>query len=60
MPTLKCEMTNDCQHPVTHIDKSGFVYCTAHGLRRRMYEPCRKLRSTELKRLQRGEQLKKY
>jgi len=58
--TLRCDMTEDCAEPVTHIDQDGFAYCTDHGLQRRDWQPCRKLRPHELRRLQRGEQLKGY
>lgn len=57
---LKCDMTDDCTEPVTHIDQSGFAYCTEHGISRRDWKPCRKLRPHELRRLQRGEQVKRY
>lgn len=56
---LSCGMT-DCQSPVTHLDQSGFVYCTAHGIARRSWKPCRKLRPFELRRLGRGEQITRY
>ncbi len=55
-----CDMTHSCPEPVTHMDRSGFLYCTAHGLQRRTYQPCRKLRPHELNRLQRGELITKY
>ena len=57
---LTCDMADDCTQPVTHIDKKGFAYCTEHGLVRRTYQPCRKLRDHELRRLRRGEALTKY
>ena len=58
--TLTCAMVNGCKSAVTYIDSSGFVYCTSHGLDRQMTERCRKLRPAELKKLQRGEALKRY
>lgn len=58
--TLKCDMRDDCTNPVTHLDQSGFVYCTTHGVERRDWKPCRKLRDWELRKLQRGEQLRRY
>jgi hypothetical protein len=58
MPT--CDMTEDCTEPVTHLDDKGFVYCTYHGILRRGWRPCRKLRKHELNRLARGEQIKRY
>lgn len=56
----KCDMQADCTEPVTHIDQDGFAYCTDHGLARRAYQPCRKLRPAELAKLARGEQIAKY
>lgn len=58
--TPKCDMQADCIEPVTHIDQDGFAYCTDHGLARRAYQPCRKLRPAELAKLARGEQIAKY
>ena len=55
-----CDMKKDCPEPVTHLDTAGFVYCTKHGLERREYEPCRKLRPFELRRIARGEQVTHY
>lgn len=55
-----CDMTENCTDPVTHIDQNGFVYCTAHGIERRDWKPCRKLRSHELRRIERGEQVTRY
>lgn len=58
---LSCDMERDCPASVTHLDNKGFVYCTEHGIQRRQYgTPCRKLRPWELKRLQRGQQLRSY
>jgi hypothetical protein len=55
-----CDMAHECPDPVTYIDQAGFVYCTRHGLQRRQYEPCRKLRPNEVNRLARGEVVTKY
>ena len=57
---LTCDMERDCVSPVTMIDDKGYAYCEAHGLERRYWRPCRKLRPHELRRLLRGEQLKSY
>jgi hypothetical protein len=57
---LACDMRFDCDAPVTHMDHKGFVYCTEHGLRRRVYCPCRSLRPFEVRKLQRGEVIAKY
>ena len=57
---LQCEMDKDCLELVTHLDKAGFIYCTTHGVQRRTWKPCRKLRAHELRRLERGDALKTY
>jgi hypothetical protein len=57
---LKCDMCEDCTAIVTHIDQKGFVYCTDHGLERRLFRPCRKLRPHEQRKLGRGEALARY
>ena len=57
---LHCDMSHDCESPVTHIDQDGYAYCTTHGEQRRYSQPCRKLRDWELRKLQRGEQLTRY
>ena len=57
---LRCDMATDCLSPVSMIDAKGFVYCRADGLERRAYQPCRKLRPWELRKLERGEQLARY
>lgn len=57
---LRCDMDHDCTDPITHIDNAGFIYCTKHGIRRRDWKPCRKLRPHELNRLKRGQQIAKY
>ncbi len=57
---LSCDMNKECGHEVTHIDNSGFIYCANHGVERRSWKPCRKLRPHELNRLRRGEQVKRY
>lgn len=58
--TLTCDGTAGCEKPVTHLDTSGFVYCETHGLWRRRYEPCRKLRPHELNRLLAGQTIGSY
>lgn len=55
---LRCDM--GCMNPVTMIDNKGFAYCAEHGMERRFYMPCRKLRPHELRKLQRGEALARY
>ena len=58
---LQCDMDRDCAGAITHLDKSGFVYCAPHGERRKQARRnCRKLRSYEIKTLERGEALKRY
>ena len=58
--TLRCDMTEDCTDTVTHIDQKGYVYCTEHGIERRSWVPCRKLRAHEVTQLGRGEPLARY
>jgi hypothetical protein len=58
--TLRCDMTEACAAPITHIDRAGYIYCATHGQERQSYEPCRKLRPFELRRLARGEQVTRY
>lgn len=49
-----------CGREVGYLDTAGFVYCEPCGLTRRQYEPCRKLRPWELRKLERGEALARY
>jgi hypothetical protein len=55
-----CDMERGCTAAVAMIDQQGYAYCTEHGLSRRLYQPCRKLRAWELRKLQRGEALARY
>ena len=57
---LACDMTADCKEPVTHLDNKGYAYCTEHGIERRDWRPCRKLRPWEVRRLERDEPLNHY
>lgn len=57
---VRCDMRADCEEPVTHIDSNGFVYCTDHGIQRRDWKPCRKLRPWELRRILSGRPLSRY
>lgn len=57
---LHCDMKTDCTKPITMIDDSGFIYCADHGLSRRGWKLCRKLRPFELNRLKRGERVQHY
>jgi hypothetical protein len=58
---LQCDMRQDCRSPVTMLDNKGFIYCAPHGLQRRGHgTPCRKLTPSEVRRLKRGEPIKKY
>jgi len=52
---LQCDGERECKAPVTHIDHKGWVYCTKHGERAQMNRRCRKLRSTEYKKLVQGQ-----
>lgn len=62
MKKLQCEMSKDCQNPITHISEKGFIYCQTDGLRRRAahYERVRTLRPWELRLLEQGEVLPSY
>jgi hypothetical protein len=57
---LSCDMQKDCTAQVAYIDNKGFVYCAPHGLERKDYCRCRKLRQHELRKLERGEMLARY
>jgi len=57
---LQCDWGEDCHAEISHIDSNGFIYCTPHGVQRRDWRPCRKLRPHELARLRRGEQVTRY
>ena len=57
---LRCDAREDCRADVSMIDNKGFDYCTADGLARRFYLPCRKLRPWEVRRLERGRPLTRY
>ncbi len=58
--TPTCDGKAGCLEPVAMLDQKGYVYCTSHGLWRRGYQPCRKLTSSELNKLARGEQIARY
>jgi hypothetical protein len=58
--TLQCDMSRDCACTVTHIDEKGFVYCRDHGVTRKNYCRCRKLRPAELRALQSGKPIPRY
>lgn len=55
MIALQCAMHATCDRPVTHVDVKGFVYCEPHGEQRKSVQPCRKLTTTEIAKLGRGE-----
>lgn len=57
---LACDMGHGCEAEVTHIDDHGFVYCARHGEQRKRWRRCRKLRTHELNRLKRGQQVERY
>lgn len=55
---IRCDMREDCTATVTHVDDHGFVYCKAHGIRRRSSGMrCRALKPRELRTLQAGGQI---
>lgn len=58
--TPVCDMTADCTQPIAMIDDKGFIYCEHHGLQRRGYRPCRRLRQHELNKIHRGEPIARY
>lgn len=58
--TLTCDMKEDCTEPVSMIDQKGYAYCESHGMDRRGWIPCRKLRGWELRRLESGRPLARY
>ncbi len=60
MSELRCESSDTCEEPVTMMDSSGWIYCSTHGLQRREWKHCRKLRPYELNRLKAGKQIKSY
>lgn len=60
MTKLKCDMSKDCNSEVTHIDSSGFIYCSSHGELRKFSKRCRKLKPKELKTLEQGQPLTRY
>lgn len=49
---MKCNMNQDCNNPVTHVDKKGWLSCTDHSTN--SWRPIRKLRKWELLRLLAG------
>jgi hypothetical protein len=56
---LTCDMRRDCTRTVTHIDNKGFVYCTSHGENRRTNgTPCRKMRPSEIEKLESGQTIR--
>ena len=55
-----CDKDPSCTEPIAMIDNKGFVYCADHGLDRRGWVPCRKLRPHELRRVLRGQLVARY
>jgi hypothetical protein len=52
---LRCDMYHDCTTAVTHMDHKGYFYCTLHAARRKSGGiPTRKLRPTEIKKMEQG------
>lgn len=58
--TVKCQMSQECSAEVTHIDDSGFIYCSRHGQLRKQHRRCRKLRAHELRRVATGQSVTRY
>lgn len=57
---LSCDQEKNCTKPITHIDSSGWVYCTPHGIRRNSVKSCRKLQNWELRWLKEGNPIPTY
>lgn len=57
---LTCDMHQKCTMRITHIDDKGYIYCLRGADERRGTRPVRKLRTWELRLLQRGEQVPSY
>lgn len=56
-----CDMNENCNQPVTHLDKDGYVYCEKHAAQRKSGGvPTRKLKPAELKKLEQGQAVSKY
>lgn len=56
-----CDMAKDCEKPVTHIDKDGYIYCEKHAAQRKSGGvPTRKLKPAEIKKLEQGQTANKY
>ncbi len=45
---LSCQWTKDCQSPVTHLDRKGYIYCSHHA---QASGRGRKLTASELRRM---------
>lgn len=60
MKKLKCDMREECNIVVTHIDIKGFIYCKGHGEQRKISHRCRQLTVKELKILKSGKPIKEY
>ena len=62
MTKTTCEMTRECEEPLTHLDESGFVYCHQHGVKRQQggWKRCRKMRPYEINRIYAGKQIQRY
>ena len=54
MSKLTCQMVDGCTAAVSHIDNKGYVYCAAHGVERRDWRPCRRMRRWEIRELEAG------
>lgn len=57
-----CDMDVNCPYEPTMIGDGGYIYCAYHGPIRRSagWERVRKMRPHELRRIERGEQVKSY
>lgn len=58
--TVRCDWRRECTNPVTHIGEKGYAYCAADAPKRSGTERVRKMLVSELKALERGEQLASF
>ena len=57
---IKCEMIKECNSDLAYMDNEGFIYCETHGISRKQWKPCRKLKKREIKDLEAGQRPRKY
>lgn len=60
---LRCDMSKECNKPVTHIGSKGYVYCQDDAIVRRQSsagERTRKMLKREIRQLEEGKPLANY